>query len=189
MLDGDVRVALHKRLAQEHADELDDTAFIDELGLCGRVRVDVAVVNGSLSGYEVKSARDTLRRLPLQVEVYSEVLDFAELVVASNHVEHARELLPAWWGVTVATQDQGQVVLRRDRPATRNPSVVPMSLVQLLWREEALDELEERGLSVGVRSKPRWDVWERLSTQMPLLELQDVVRRRLKARTSWRDGR
>ena len=35
---------------------------VEELGVCrGRVRVDVAVVNGTLHGYEIKSDRDSLR--------------------------------------------------------------------------------------------------------------------------------
>src|SRR5665647_2133318 len=87
MRDGDVRTALHEQLRGEHAHELDRTRILDELGLAGEVRVDVAVLNGSFSGYEIKSAKDTLRRLPKQVQVYSQILDFAVLVVADTHYD------------------------------------------------------------------------------------------------------
>ncbi len=60
--DSDIRAVLRSRLFLKHPDEA-DTVVIEELGLCrGQVRVDVAVVNGLLHGYEIKSDRDSLRR-------------------------------------------------------------------------------------------------------------------------------
>ncbi|WP_197480754.1 sce7726 family protein [Rhodococcus sp. EPR-157] len=73
--------------------------------------MDVAVVNGALSGFELKSARDTLRRLPKQIEIYSRVLDHAVLVVADNHLDSAMSLVPDWWGVVSAQGSAGAVVL------------------------------------------------------------------------------
>lgn len=165
------------------------TRLIDELGLCGAVRVDVAVVNGSLSGFELKSDRDTLRRLPTQVEYYSRVLDHASLVIGeglrSRHADG--ELVPEWWGVVVATQSEaGDVLLEEVRPPELNQAVDPEGLVQLLWRDEALDELSVRGLDPGVRNKPRAAVWARLASSVSIDELRALVRARLKAREGWR---
>ena len=179
MRDVDGRVALHKKLMAEH---LDDTLIMDELGLCGEVRVDVAVVNGALSGFELKSARDTLRRLPKQIEIYSRVLDHAVLVVADNHLDSAMSMVPDWWGVVRAQGSAGAVVLESERIVGTNCSVDPMSLVQLLWRDEALEELEIRCAASGVRSKPRWAVWNRLAETVDVGELRTIVRHRLKAR-------
>jgi hypothetical protein len=70
-----IRPALRSRLLVEHAHD-PETVLIEELGLRrGLVRVDIAVVNGLLHGYEIKSDRDSLRRLAKQVDVYSAVLD------------------------------------------------------------------------------------------------------------------
>lgn len=189
MRDRDVRVALLRKLRHEHP--APDTLLVEELDLGGLVRVDVAAVNGRLWGYEIKSARDTLRRLPLQVEVYSRVLDHAALVVADNHHDHAVGLLPDWWQVYVARvgPGDGPVELVLKRRGGRNPDVDPLQLAQLLWRDEALAELAERGLDRGVRTKPRKVVWHRLASSLELVTLQDVVRRRLKARSGWRGGR
>ncbi|QFG13509.1 exonuclease [Gordonia phage Powerball] len=189
MRDMDVRAALHANLAVDHADELDETLVVDELGLCGEVRVDVAVINGALTGFELKSARDTLRRLPKQIAVYSQVLDYAELVVAENHLEAAAEILPAWWGIRVAVCSRADVVhVERTREPRRNLNVEPYSLAQLLWRDEALDELSLRSADRGVRSKPRSAVWRRLTETVATEELRDVVRNRLKVRSGWRAG-
>ncbi|UDF20134.1 sce7726 family protein [Rhodococcus qingshengii] len=187
MRDIDVRTALHAQLAVEHADELDDTLIVDELGLCGEARVDVAVINGALSGFELKSAKDNLRRLPRQVDVYSQVLDLAVLVVAENHLADAREIIKPWWGLTVAQSSGSEVLLSVERSPRVNRSVDAMSLAQLLWREEALEELTIRDADRGVRSKPRWAVWTRLTEVVEVDELRTVVRQKLKARQSWRD--
>lgn len=187
MRDREVRERLSRDLRLWHSEP--GTLFVDELDLGGLVRVDVAAVNGALWGYEIKSERDTLRRLPLQVEIYSKVLDFAALVVAERHHEHALGLLPDWWSVYVATGDADNVVLDHVRQGTRNVGVDPMHIAQLLWRDEALAELAERGLDRGVRSKPRRVVWQRLVDALDVSELQRVVRTRLKGREGWRGSR
>lgn len=94
MHDADLRQALHRRLARQHRDDPHDTRILDEFGICGQVRVDVAVVNGALTGYELKSARDTLKRLPRQADYYSRVLDYAHIVVADTHAAHALQMVP-----------------------------------------------------------------------------------------------
>lgn len=180
---------MHAQLMAEHRDSLDATTFVDELGLCGEVRVDVAVVNGALSGYELKSARDTLRRLPTQVRIYSQVLDYASLVVADNHLDHARQLIPEWWGCIVAAWDGSGTKLTVVTQPQPNCGVDALSLAQLLWRDEALAELRRRGIDSGVRTKPRRAIWERLAAELELDDLRQAVRERLKARQGWRPDR
>lgn len=187
MRDRDVRERLSRDLREWHPE--DGTLFVDELDLGGLVRVDVAAVNGALWGYEIKSELDTLRRLPTQVEVYSQVLDYAALVVAECHHDHAVALLPDWWEVVVVTGDADNVVLHAARPGTKNAGVDALQVAQLLWRDEVLAELTERGLDRGVRSKPRRALWQRLVESLELSDLQQVVRTRLKARQGWRGSR
>lgn len=187
MRDREVRERLCRDLRAWHSDP--NTLFVDELDLGGLVRVDVAAVNGELWGYEIKSAQDSLRRLPTQVEIYSKVLDFAALVVAERHHQHALGLLPGWWYVYIATEVTDGVMLTEARAGSRNADVDPLHLAQLLWRDEALAELTQRGLDRGVRSKPRQAVWQRLVEELELPALQQVVRTRLKSRVGWRGFR
>jgi hypothetical protein len=182
--DRDVRDVLYAQLWVEHRGA--DTLVLDELDLCGSARVDVAVVNGALSGFEIKSARDTLRRLPGQVDVYSEVLDFVTLVAAERHADEVEHLVPPWWSLCVASEVDGTVQLEEVRPAEVNPNPQASSIVQLLWRDEALAALQERGLDRGVRSRPRQVLWDRLVSELPLGEIQMIVREALKRRTAWR---
>ena len=183
MRDHDLRCALHQALEVESERDT-STLIVDELGIeQGAYRVDVAVVNGRLHGYEIKSDRDTLARLPAQSRAYARVFDEVTIVVSPSHVSAARKVVPDWWSVVVCEQDG---TLREVRAGGANPAVDVFALVQLLWRDEALEELELRGLATGLRSKTRRELWSALATSLAVDELRGVVRARLKNRRTWR---
>ncbi|WP_423201806.1 sce7726 family protein [Edaphobacter modestus] len=165
-----------------------DTLVVEELGLCqGIARVDLAVVNGTIHGYEIKSELDTLVRLKSQAEIYSKTLEFVTIVAASSHIPGIENTVPPWWGIWSAIQIGQEVRLKESRKAKRNPSLAPEALVQLLWREEALQILLEHKLARGVASKSRQHIWDRLCASFSVEELGDLVRTSLKQRpSSWR---
>ena len=188
MKDSDIRRTV---LSEFHRTFKDDpnTAIIEELGLCqGEARVDVAVVNGSIHGYEIKSDQDTLRRLAGQMAVYSRVLDFITIIVASEHVDAAWDMIPSWWGVIVAKEKPGEMHLKHKRKAKRNPSLDPMAIVQLLWREEAYAILKNLELHRGLANKPRAILWNKLVEHIPTDELSTMIRSIIISRGNWRSG-
>lgn len=187
MRDIDIRLALHADALRWHQHELASTRIVDELALCqGVARVDVAVVNGVIHGYEIKSEHDTLARLAGQVDVYSRALDSVTIVTGATHAERVAQLVPHWWGIMRATDGAAGVRLELIRPACDNPQLELLAQVQLLWRDEALEELEARNLADGVRSKPRRQLWQRLARAVEPDELRGLVRERLKRRVGWR---
>lgn len=188
MRDPEIRASLCQELMAIHAQD-PDTLLRQELGLClGEARVDVAVVNGSLSGFEIKSARDTLERLPKQVELYGRVLDFASIVTCDRYAERVHGYLPSWWGMVLAHPQPSGVALLHVRAPKQNPSVDPYSLAQLLWRDEAFDVLRRHSLHVGLAKATRFRLWEAMAEGMPLGQIQAEVRLRLKARQDWPGG-
>ncbi len=171
-------------LEEEYAGET-GTVFIDELGICqGRGRIDVAVVNGSLHGYEIKSDRDSLRRLPCQVEMYGKVVDKATLVVGSRHFAESLALVPDWWGVIQVESGAEGVHFKTIRQGRSNPNIEARALVELLWRDDAISLLDEHGEAYGVRSKPRRVVWDRICEMLEVEDIAAEVRARLTARVT-----
>jgi hypothetical protein len=176
--DRDVRHLLKRHLAEMH---VPDTVILDELGLCqGDVRVDVAAVNGELSGFEIKSPADSLARWPKQRRVYSKVVDRAWLVAPENALEAAKA--PGWWGLIRIVETPHQLGLRVVRDAMPNPKPDPYAIACLLWRDEAIRALDEVGRARGVRTKRRALVWERLVEDLSLDELRRSVRDALRVR-------
>ena len=190
MRDGDLRTALLRRLDRQHSRD-PDTLILQELGLRhGAARVDVAVVNGSLHGYELKSDSDSLGRLARQARVYGSVLDRVTLVVGRRHAEESIGMVPVWWGVQVAQMGpRGGVIFSSVRRARNNPSQDPVAVAKLLWREEALELLQQLGAAKGFTSKPRAALYARLAEVARPEEIRSRVRDRLRGRTGWRsDG-
>src|SRR5579863_8088151 len=127
--DSEIRIALRDRLRSLHANE-PDTAIIDELSLCeGDARVDVAVVNGSLSGYEIKSDRDTLTRLPNQLAAYELCFDTMTIVVGKRHLAKCRATLPEWWGIWEAVPTEKGIRFGCWREPMPNSRITPERVV------------------------------------------------------------
>lgn len=185
MRDLDIRKLLRDTLIAEIQQNDPSSFVIDEMEVCrGDARVDLAVINGKISGFEIKSSLDDLRRLPNQVEMYSRVLDSVTIITTEDHQDGLQNRIPEWWGIIVVNPEDQSLQVIRD--AADNPSTDPFAVASLLWREEALSILSIYGLDHGIKSKPREILWKRLATSLPLSELKRTVRNKLKERATWR---
>lgn len=184
--DSEIRSVLRSRLSPKLADK-SRTVFIEELGLCrGQVRVDLSVVNGFLHGYEIKSDRDSLRRLNAQIEQYGKVFDRATLVVGERHLSEILNVLPRWWGILLVQHSDRGLHFKKVRKPQNNLNRDPRSLVELLWLDDAIALLEKRNAARGYRGKPRWVVWNRICELCSMNEIARAVRKQLKARAKKR---
>jgi hypothetical protein len=184
MRDRDVRAAVRERLEAKYGSD-PDSRIVEEMGIwSGSVRIDLAVINGELCGFELKSDKDTLERLPFQAALYSKVFDRVELIVGSRHAEKAADIVPKWWRVSVATMKNEVVSLRPmiGFNGRKNPAPDPYLVAQLLWQEEAISALDSHGLADGFRSKRVKLLHERLAQMVPLEVLSRDVRDALKRR-------
>lgn len=180
--DADIRPALRSYLVSQ-LDDPRDTAILEELGICrGQGRADLALVNGELHGYEIKSDRDTPRRLANQIDFYSQVFSQATLVVGKQLTTATREAVPLWWGILQVKRGANDLHFRAVRPARSNPRRDVRSLVEFLWLDDAIALLERRGAARGVRGKPRRVVWDRICEHFDVDEVDAAVRHHLKAR-------
>ncbi|MGL5220719.1 MAG: sce7726 family protein [Plesiomonas shigelloides] len=187
MKDIDVRKAVHSKILKDHHKD-PHTLIIDEFTMnLGASRADIAVINGIMHGYELKSQRDNLLRLPSQIEHYSSIMDKVTLVVSECHAESAINMIPDWWGVKIVTQGlRNGIHLKTIRTDRKNPNVNKLSLAMLLWKDELLLILEQLGKERGLKSKPRRVLWSILADTLSINELRSTVRETLKARKDWR---
>lgn len=181
-----IRRALIEELSVELRKD-PQTKLVPEVEICmGYARIDVMLVNGILHGFEIKSDKDTLDRLSHQAGLYEQVFEKITLVCGERHYETAEREIAPWWGIWVAQNKGETIYLKKVRPAKYNPVIDPYSVVQLLWKEEVLSELQKRGLDRGVRSKPRNILWEKLAESLSIDELCLAVKRCIKNRKDWR---
>lgn len=189
MLDVEIRTAVERRLRSMHR-KSHETLYRHELGLrLGETRVDVAAINGKLTGCEIKGSRDRLTRLPRQIDLYSQVMDHSYLVVEERHLVDAMGLLPDFWGLWMARPGLRGAVIEPVRRAKQSPRLDPHAIVQLVWRDEGLGILRRRGLAGGMSRATRFQVWDALVDGIPdLSALRAEVRQTLRDRTEWPGG-
>ncbi len=185
--DQDIRHALHSRLQKQYYVK-DDHLVIDELSLeHGRNRVDIAVFDSCIHGYEIKSSKDNLLRLQNQLSQYSKSLQKVTFVVAENHFKDVMISTPEWCGLILVTKGpRGGVSFRSMRRAKLNPNVDFFSLAHILWKSEAIDLLYQYGVTERLEYKTRKELYKQLNQVMTVQQLALEIKIKLLKRGNWR---
>ena len=184
MKDFQIRQILHEtELAKFHRDGV--SKVVDEMKLpAAQARIDVAIINGSFHGYEIKGASDTLIRLPNQIQAYSYVFDYLTIVTEEKYCEKIIEIVPEWVGVSVC-KDTGRKKISVKQKALSNPDKNKFYIAKLLWHDELVTVLSE--LKIPFKKKYRnWILCEILAQNLDIVTLSDIVREKIKKRTDWR---
>lgn len=186
--DSEIRIRAHKTLLRKHHAN-SATRVVDEMGINhGKARIDIAVLNGSLTAFEIKSEKDSLDRLDNQAQLYAEVAHKAVLIASENHIKAALRVLPFWWGIiAVSKGPRNGVMFNSVRSTQRNRSINALSLCRLLWRSEAQDLMIAIGCNAKDTRKPREDLYQWLSANVSEIRLVRMVMTTLKTRENWRD--
>lgn len=189
MRDGDIRIALIEKL-RPGLEIGGEAVVLHELGVShGQAIIDVAVISDETHGFEIKSDKDTLARLPSQSRIYPRQFGRLTAVVAERHMAAVVETVPSWWGIVKATESRGKVVLRQNRKGRVNPEFDSRQVLQLLWRDELLEILESIHFDHGLRGKNRASLIERLSDNFSSKTLHWLVRHTLLKRTNWKPNK
>lgn len=132
--DKDVRKLLLSELQKKYQND-PNTKIINELGIdFGASRIDIAVVNGILHGYEIKSDLDTLERLPRQMKYYNKLFQRMTIVSSRKYYNEVRELVPQWWGIKIVSADGSRLIDKRKGrlKSSQNKEL----LLKLLWKKD-----------------------------------------------------
>jgi len=169
-----------------HLNERD--VFIEEMGFVNRIdsstidnkfRADLAVANGKLAAFEIKSGSDTLKRWPSQCAAYMRVFDEVWLCCHGKHIKKALEITPVGLGIIVVDDLGGMAVVR---PAMVNNNVNAFDLTGLLWREE-LDLLcKNHSITTATSRYTKSQIRAVVAEQVPLSIISSYVLARLKIR-------
>jgi hypothetical protein len=187
MRDQDVRQKLRDTYLVEHYLN-PNTRVVEEMSLSGGInRIDIAVVNGSLHGLEIKSDKDTLDRLPAQMQTYLKVFDFVTVVCGEKHTDHVLDSVPSFVGIIEAKVSKAGLSLQELRPALQNCEQSVEAMLDLLWNEELQLVLDQLDIAKGNSSKTKQ---RKIQAAVPYLEprvASQYVRDLIKMREDWRE--
>lgn len=182
--DKKIRMLLVKELNKEYANR-NDTRIINELGLdSGSSRVDIAVVNGIMHGYEIKSDLDNLDRLPRQMEYYNKAFERMTIVVSRKYLLEVKEMVPLWWGIKTVSIDQTRLInIRKGRKVSYQD---PNLLIKLLWKKELGGLIDHLGLPKSLKQMRKNQLLKLLIKEAEYDTLKEYVYKILKTRENWR---
>ncbi|MGI9186644.1 MAG: sce7726 family protein [Gaiellales bacterium] len=165
MNDADIRTRLHADFDQA------GIAWVDEIKV-KECRVDmVALLDGVLTAIEIKSGKDTLKRLERQYALYDQRFRQVLVVTEPRHVAGVRSVVGARCGIWVCEEQADGVHLRqRSRPyGTRRPQVRPTArsgrIAYALQRGELLAALGLAEDTPVTKSEAARRVMERFGTE------------------------
>jgi hypothetical protein len=187
MNDPQIRKAFHNTFLREQHNE-SKTLVIDELGLeHGKCRADIAVINGRMDGYEIKSDVDSLSRFNNQINSYDAIFDHSTVVLTNRHLNMARQIIPDWWGIIVVIEANSTVPhFKEIRTTHQNIKFNNYSVAQLLWRKEAQELLFNLGIRGNQLRQKRSILYSYIVEMLDPNELRYTVREYLKQRQGWR---
>jgi hypothetical protein len=188
--ESDVRHLLYCTEIKERLKQNVKARVVDEFQILrGEGRIDVALIDDALHGYEIKSASDSLGRLPSQQAMYGKIFERITLVADERHVKEAVAMVPKHWGLIVVGMKDRKPYAETLWPAMRNQDLDKLALAQLLWRDEVLELMEYFDLTSGFRNANRKKLWGHISSCLSLEEIKAFVCFKLRTRKDWRGKR
>lgn len=186
LTDFDIRKKLLEKIHKDNSNN--NYRIIEEFVICdGLARADVALANGILHGFEIKSDCDTLERLSNQINCYDKTFDKNTIVVGIKFEDVIQYHVPKHWGIEVAYINRfGNVSIKRQRAAKINKHISLNNLLDLLWNPEIKAFLKENKIR-GYSNKDRAGLKELAIKAIPFKELKNYTRETLKTRVGWRD--
>ncbi|MCK4240492.1 MAG: sce7726 family protein [Candidatus Atribacteria bacterium] len=167
---------IRDKLLENLKSDKNNIKVINELDLHGAV-IDIAVIDKKyFYGYEIKSDRDTLRRLPIQMQIYGYVLDKITIVVGKSKALKVSGLIPKFWGLIVAKNELGKIVLIEIREPKLNRNININWLSKKLWRSDIVNILKAKNLYKGRSRYYRDGLLKILMENISLSELRHHIR-------------
>lgn len=184
MNDAIIRNSLIEFLKQNKKDP--ESIVVSEMGLDGgRAIMDVALINGKMCGYEIKSDIDSLYRLDSQIDVYEKYFQELNVVTTKKHLKNVRTKLPQWVGLILVIKDeQGVISLKVTRKPKLNTRVKKSELTKLMWKNEAQSFLRAQGVK-GFSTAPRKVLWEQIAETTTQDELVRQIKFFMTSRSGW----
>jgi hypothetical protein len=160
---------------------LNDAVLINEMVYANWTRrADLAVANGHLHAFEIKSDFDSLRRLEGQIEIYLERFDKLTLVVSPKFLDVVLASTPSRVAVWSVFEENGCTKIQVIRTGRKAKVQNRLVLIDYLLRDELYHFLVSRKVTVR-RSDSRSYLIGLAETQ-PVAKLRAYVLEALKVR-------
>lgn len=135
LYDKDMREALFSYFEDNYG----KIRFLEEFRM-GKSRADAVMISEQgLTGFELKSDKDSLVRLKRQMKDYDKFYDYNYIVVGHHYEQKIADVVPEYWGIIkVFENDNEKIEVEVIRESKINDAKVLRNQLTFLWREELI---------------------------------------------------
>jgi frataxin-like iron-binding protein CyaY len=178
--ESDIKAALIDKLIERGM--LQNAVLINEMVVANwSRRADIAVVNGKLYAFEIKSDFDSLQRLEGQVSAYLDRFDKVTVVTTRKFANLISEQMPPDVEIWEATSEEGEVSFRVARRGKTKEITCKRTLCGFLLKSEIVSFLRQRNELSSLHEMNR-DELISMAKGYSLKDLRSYVLSCLKAR-------
>jgi hypothetical protein len=183
--DSDIRTPLISYLKTSVVKDSSNEIVVSEMGLSnGKSIVDLAILNGHIHGFEIKSDADSLYRLKTQLDIYKDYFTYVTVVCTKKHLKLLRSSYPKWVGITLAYDNEGTIMFKQLRKPKINTSTSNQQIVRLLWKKE----LE---VALNAKEPRKWERQTKRTLQKCFLDffeykrVLEILKSAISSRSNW----
>lgn len=130
-----------------------DAVIVNEMTVASwSRRADIALANGKLHAFEIKSQVDSLKRLDGQIQSFAEHFDKVTVVAASKFIPEIMQEYPAEIGVLEVIAENGSISLKQVRPGRVSEVRSVKLLSTFITKSEISRLLKQNGINLPVDS-------------------------------------
>ena len=156
------------------------TTMLSELRV-DECAVDMVMVNGTSYAYEIKTARDNIDRLGVQLASYLKMFDLTNVVVDERHVDRVREIAPEQVGIILLTARFTLKVYRKPKSNINN--IINNTIYDSLRKYERSEVIETYYGSVpDAPPLELYDIYRDLFSRIPKQQSHALMVKLLKRR-------
>ncbi|MBB1100140.1 sce7726 family protein [Limosilactobacillus sp. WF-MT5-A] len=123
-----------RRLLIKRFSSYKNTKVIEErTTYSGKVRADIVTVSNRICGFEIKSDKDNVKRLPNQIKEYDKSFEKNYIVVGNKNKVKVIQMIPSYWGIIyIKHKNKSDFTLSFLRRARINPNINFTSVIGLI---------------------------------------------------------
>lgn len=172
MNDAEIRLALTNWLNEK---KISPQKILNEITISdGLARPDLIAIYSYSHCYEIKGDNDQIQRIVRQFTHYQSSFKKNTLVTTQKHLKKALELLPDFWGIILAINENETIKFKYVRKSSHNPFYRKDIASKILWKAEMQQLLENKYISYK-SSSTRNDLIDLLNISYTSYELDQSI--------------
>ena len=172
MNDAEIRLALIDWLNQK---KIAPQKILNEVTISdGLARPDLIAIYSYSHCYEIKGDNDQIQRIVKQYAHYQSSFKKNILVTTQKHLKKALGLIPNFWGIIVAMNENEIIKFKYVRKSSHNPFYRKDIASKILWKSEMQQLLEKKDINFKA-SSTRNDLIDLINTCYTSYELDQSI--------------